>query len=488
MDASPATAHITREWIGSAIIGALFFLFPVWAHAATLSFSPQSGTYFAGRSFSVSVLVSSPDQAMNAVQGEVSFPTNQLEVLSISRTNSIISLWVQDPTFSNQDGTIDFGGVAVNPGYQGSNGNIITIRFEAKDTGSAPLSFVSGSVLANDGKGTNILTSMGSANLTVTPLVTAPAFGDTGIAPSPVIINSTPSIIPQQWYNLNQITFDWSIPANAEGVDYTISTDPNLQLPNVNQGMISQASYNLSQFSDGIWYFFVSFNSGSAWSPPTVVRLMLDHTPPEPFVVLRVDTDQTDIQPVFTWVANDDTSGIDHYEVKIGDGDWFNASSIANGSSSYILPPQSPTGGRMLTVRAFDKAGNFTDATTNFTVLAPTVPCTAGAVSCALSLFFAQWGALVAIIFICLVIVLYGFLYYLLRWRRQSRKELQQFREELQEDLKRVEENIKSVGGDGSRADLTQTSFLAEKQSLEKELRHITEDVKEELKRLQNEK
>jgi hypothetical protein len=462
------------------------------AHAATLSFSPQSGTYFAGRSFSVSVLVSSPDQAMNAAQGEISFPTNELEVLSLSESNSIMSIWVQNPTFSNQDGTIDFGGVAVSPGFQGTNGNVITIRFEAKDPGDAPLAFTSGSVLANDGKGTSIITSMGSANFTIAPLASAPASAALGSANagtnSPIVIVSNPSIITGQWYNINQITFNWSIPANADGVDYTISTNPSLQLPDVNQGMVSQASYDLSQFSDGIWYFFVSFNSGSAWSPPAVVRLMLDRTPPEPFLISRVDTNQADIQPVFAWTANDDTSGIDHYEVQIGDGDWFNASTIQNGTSSYMLPPQSPTTGRTLTVRAFDKAGNYTDATTNFTVLAPPVVCTAGKFSCAVSAFFARWGALIFILFICLVIVLYGFLYYLFRWRRQSRKELQEFRSELQEDLKRVEESVKRVGGAESRVDLRRSSFLAEKQSLEKEIRHITEDVKEELKRLQNEK
>jgi len=87
---------------------------------------------------------------------------------------------------------------------------------------------------------------------------------------TPVIINSTPAIINDQWYNLDTITFNWSVPADAEGVDYTISTNSNLQLPDVSQGLVSQTNYDLSKFSDGIWYFFVSFNSGNAWSPPAV--------------------------------------------------------------------------------------------------------------------------------------------------------------------------------------------------------------------------
>lgn len=479
-------------WVVIVVVTAAAAVGAHAARAATLSFSPQSGTYFAGRSFSVSVLVSSPDQGMNAAQGEISFPANDLEVLSLSESNSVMSIWVQNPTFSNQDGTIDFGGVAVSPGFQGTNGNVITIRFEAKNSGNAPLSFVSGSVLANDGKGTNILTSMGAADFTITPLASTLASADLssnkGNAPAAVIINTTPSVVPGQWYNLDQITFNWSVPADAEGVDYTISNNADLQLPDVNQGMVSQASYNLSQFSDGVWYFFVSFNSGSAWSPPAVVRLMLDRSPPAPFIISRIDTNQTDPRPLFAWAANDVTSGIDHYEVKIGDGDWFDSSVIQNGSSSYLLPLQSPAIWRTLTVRAFDKAGNYADATTNFTVIGPAVGCTAGNFSCAVSSFFAQWGALISGIFVCLVLILYGFLYYLLRWRKQSRRELQKFKDELQQDLKRVEESVIRAAAATSGADPRQSSFLEEKQSLENELHHITEDVKEELKRLQDKK
>ncbi len=476
---------ITRLWLILGTVAVLAGIFGTHsAFAATLSFSPQSGTYFSGRSFSVSVVVSSPNQAMNAVQAEISFPPAELEVLSVSETNSIINLWVQNPTFSNQDGTIDFGGVAVSPGFQGNNGNIVTIQFEAKNTGSAPLSFISGSVLANDGKGTNILSSMGSANFIITPL--SPTSESTSPVPGSIIVNSNPPIASGTWYNINQITFDWSVPTNAEGVDYSISTNPNFQLPDVNQGLVSQATYDLSNLSDGAWHFFVSFNNGSAWSPPASEELLLDRTPPQPFIITREDTNQTDNQPVFAWVANDAASGIDHYEVKIGDGDWFDASTIQNGSSSYILPPQSPTNARTLTVRAFDKAGNYTDATTNFTVLAPAVLCKGNGFSCSISLFFAQWGALISSIFIFLVLVLYGFLYYLLRWRKQSRKDLQKFKEELQQDLKRVEAGVKKVTG--TEVDLRQSYFLEEKRSLEKQLRHITDDVKEELKRLQDDK
>jgi hypothetical protein len=446
------------------------------ASAATLSFSPSSGSYLSGRSFTVAIKVSSADQAMNAAQGEISFSTNDLEVLSISQTNSVLNLWVQNPTFSNQNGTVDFSGVAVNPGFQGNGGTVITITFEAKNSGAATLLFDSAAVLANDGKGTNILTGTSPANLTISPLSaqpvnTAPSSPASTPASAPSIaITSSPAISQGTWYALKQITFDWSVPANADGVDYTISNDPNLQLPNVSQGLISQTSYDLSTLSDGTWYFFVSFESGSSWSPPIRKSLMLDRTPPDPFVVTRTDTNEADAQPVFAWAATDQASGIDHYQVQIGDGNWFDPTSIENGSSSYVLPPQSPADMRTLTVRAFDKAGNYRDATAVFRVLHPGVPCTGNSFSCGVSGFLAQWGWLVVLIFILLVLGAYGFIYHLLHWKKRSQAQLEKFEEELHKDLAQIEKRGASL----------------RKDSLEKAIEHIVDDVKGEIKKLED--
>ena len=57
-------------------------LFSFGAEAAILNFSPSSGEYAVGGVFSVSVFVSSADQAMNAASGAVSFPADKLEVVS----------------------------------------------------------------------------------------------------------------------------------------------------------------------------------------------------------------------------------------------------------------------------------------------------------------------------------------------------------------------------------------------------------------------
>lgn len=145
----------------------VFCIFVKKVNAAGLYFSPSSGNYNVGQNFSVSVYVSSPEQAINAVSGVVSFPPDKLKVISLSKKGSIFSFWVKEPLFSNSAGTIDFEGVVFNPGFLGSAGKIITISFQTKTAGQVSINFLSASVLANDGKGTNILTNTGSGSYTV---------------------------------------------------------------------------------------------------------------------------------------------------------------------------------------------------------------------------------------------------------------------------------------------------------------------------------
>lgn len=145
----------------------LLFSFVVFseAYASSLYFSPSSGSYNIGQYISTSIFVS-PDQVVNAIGGSVSFPKDKIEITSISRSGSIINFWAQDPYFSNSTGKLEFEGVVFNPGFSGSAGKIITINFKAKKEGAADFNFLSGSVLAHDGMGTEVLKSLGRASFT----------------------------------------------------------------------------------------------------------------------------------------------------------------------------------------------------------------------------------------------------------------------------------------------------------------------------------
>ena len=473
---------ITRIILGTAI-AFLWFSFAHTASAATFYLSPSAGNYLTGHTFTMKVFVSSPDEAMNAVQAAITFPSNKLSVVSLSKSGSIIDLWMQDPAFSNQDGTINFGGIVTNPGFQGSAGTVLAITFQVKNSGTASISFLSGSILANDGVGTNILSGMQNAAVTLTALPAGSGETKPGNVAG-LAISSDPAIKDDQWYNFDAITFRWSLPVDADGVSYALSNDPGYQLSKNAQSPVAKVSYDTTTLTDGIWYFYLSFESGGTWSPVTSRTLYLDRTPPDPFIIVPKNQNLvlSNAQPAFQWAATDKTSGVAYYQAKIGDGDWFDPATIVN-NSLYVLPEQSPANERTLVVRAYDHAGNFRESSINFSVA--TKECVNGGWWCSLQYFFGEWNWPLAVAVLLCLLVAYWFIFRVFIWRRKLKKELSLFKDELRHDLKRLEDRVDVSVGHGSEVDLRPSHLAAKKESLEKAAEHLETDIKEEIRKIE---
>ncbi|MEK9195059.1 MAG: cohesin domain-containing protein, partial [Patescibacteria group bacterium] len=342
------------------------------AHAASLSFSPVTGSYTIGQTFSVGVRVSSTDQPMNAADGVVSFPPDKLEVASLSKSGSIMSLWVQEPSFSNSAGTINFEGIVLNPGFTGSAGKLLTITFKAKGVGNAPVTFNSGSVLANDGKGTNIVENLGSAIFAIgsgASELTTPS--DARGAPlAPHIVSST-NPDPARWYNNPNPKFSWAVPQDVTTVQILVGKFPS-SLPTVSYSpAISEKE--VADVPDGEWYIHVRFKNAAGWGAIAHFKFQIDTKPPDPFPITFLEGRETDNpRPSAMFTAIDDLSGIDHYKVKIGEGDFFTLSREEIRNTSFMLPLQA-IGKRTLLVQAYDRARNITTASEEF-VIKPIAP------------------------------------------------------------------------------------------------------------------
>lgn len=132
---------------------------PKFLFAATIGLSSGQG-YEIGSNFAVQVLVSTESsKPLNAVSGNISFSNDKIELVSISKVGSIINFWAEEPKFSNSLGTVNIEGVVLNPGWSGNSGKVVTLNFKVKSVGTANINFSSASILANDGLGTNIITS-----------------------------------------------------------------------------------------------------------------------------------------------------------------------------------------------------------------------------------------------------------------------------------------------------------------------------------------
>lgn len=344
-----------------------FIALPATATAADLYFSPSSGSYTVGSSISVGVFVSSANQAMNAASGVISFPQDKLEVVSLSKTGSIFTLWVQEPSSSNSTGMINLEGIVLNPGFTGVNGKIVTINFKVKAAGVAPLEFSSASVLANDGQGTNILTNLKSASFSLGIKQNKPK------AETPAAIIGTPSA-PQisslthpdttEWYANSNPEFTWTLSSDITATRLLVERTPQ-SIPTV-QYRPAISSKDVADLADGVWYFHVRLQNDAGWGGISHFSFQIDTKKPSSFDIKEIERkDLTDPKVKFVFDAKDETSGIAHYEVRIDSG---NTEIWKDDGTHTFVTSLLGSGKHTLLAKAIDKAGNSLASSADFTI------------------------------------------------------------------------------------------------------------------------
>lgn len=314
-------------------------LFAPFAHAADLVLSPSSGSYSAGQTFTATVRAVPGGDSVNAVEASLSFDTDTLSVVSMSKNGSVFSLWTTEPTFSNSAGTIEFGGGSPTPFT--STSNLVNITFRTVTEGSGSVSFSDASVLAADGRGTDVFEDSTGASYTIaaattpTPTPTpnptptpeedsgndgseAIIFGD---PPRPPEIGSQTFLDPDTWYSTTEGLFTWTLPFDVNAVAVEISDDPENR-PEENEDAIidppvEEFAVNGDVVSDGEQYVSINFQNQVGWGAPMNRKLRIDTTPPEPFAInVRTGTTQSSF-PLLNFEAIDETSGIEFYELTI---------------------------------------------------------------------------------------------------------------------------------------------------------------------------
>lgn len=174
-------------------LSVIIFGFPLFSNAATLFIAPESKDVKIGDTFSVLVDVDSQGVAINAATADINFDNNLLSVQGVGFSNSIFTIWPEEPSYSNINGNIHFSGGIYSPGWTGSVGPILRITFKAKAVGQAKLTLMNASVLANDGIGTNILNNNYDSIINISkaiPAVEKPVVVTKSVSTSTVIIEN----------------------------------------------------------------------------------------------------------------------------------------------------------------------------------------------------------------------------------------------------------------------------------------------------------
>lgn len=130
-----------------------FFIISAPAFGAQINFEPQPATYEVGDSFTLSLVLNTEGQSVNAVELNIQVP-QLLRVKSISKNGSAISLWVNEPSVSGKVISLTGG---IPGGIKSSRALVAKITFEAAAAGQGNLVFMAdSSVLLNDGEGTKL--------------------------------------------------------------------------------------------------------------------------------------------------------------------------------------------------------------------------------------------------------------------------------------------------------------------------------------------
>lgn len=350
------------------------------AGAASLYLSPSTGKHNIGDTFSISVYISSPDVSINAVSSVLSFPKDQVEVVSISKDDTIVSFWVQQPSFSNAIGTISFEGVILNPGFAGETGKIMTATLKVISAGSGVVSFTSASTLANDGLGTNVLKGLRNVSFVFGNLDTPPATDNRiKVSPTPVsppsvsvlsevttpsapVVSSTTHPDSNLWYSQKNVRVNWEIPSGITNVRHVLSKDSNIAPVNIHSPKIDFE--DMLNVEDGIWYFNIQFANAKGWGQVSSFKIQIDSQSPSSLVIDQLENfDLTNPVAKFSIRAEDNASGIDYYEVGVDEDEVIKMEHTENNvfETNYMS-----AGTHSLKVRVYDKAGNFTEAKKDF--------------------------------------------------------------------------------------------------------------------------
>ncbi len=336
---------------------------------ASIFVGPASGTFTVGSTFTISVYVNTGGNAVNAIEANLAFPPDKLQVVAPTTGKSLVQIWVSQPTFSNELGTLKFQGTVPSPGINTESGLVSTVTFRVKSTGQAIVKVLDNSrVLLNDGKGTDILgqTASGIYNLILPPpagpIVASPTHPDQG-----------------KWYFGEVASFRWEIPPDGKGFSYVLNNEPVDVPDDISEGLKNSITYR--NLKDGIHYFHIKSLREGVWGGVSHYAINFDNTPPASFEIDISPGERTSTRfPIISFETTDRTSGVDHYELKFipldrsEDAARAAEENMAVGETPFFIEASSPFSRELslgkydVVVRAHDRAGNFYQSTKRLTV------------------------------------------------------------------------------------------------------------------------
>lgn len=314
-----------------------------------IKFEPESDVSNRLSEKRIAIKVFTGGEAINTAEAVVNYDPQMAEVLDIITTNSFCEqdLFIMK-AIDNENGVVDIACVLPSPGFSEPNGIVAELLIQPLKGGQLSLHFGDETkVLANDGLGTNVLRLAidGSYNIV--------SYDDQQNIKEPLTVFSYTHPNSERWCKRKNVQFSWFDIKGAK-YRYALNNIPDF-IPS-EENITSENSLSFDVDKDGIYYFHLLPEVNGNVGTVAHFKVMIDFTPP---LLPIVKTSQTNINVGeivrFAFVGQDELSGIQAgYYVKIDEG-------ILLPVAQPLYIPFLSSGKHFVTIRVFDKAGNFSD-------------------------------------------------------------------------------------------------------------------------------
>lgn len=142
--------------LGGLVLGVMFCATPV--HAATYRAFADVLYAKPGESVVIHVEASSPEIPVNAFSAK--FRVDGGEVVASAPRPEVLDYWLLAPVYRSSEHEFAFEGLSVKKGFAGLSGPVADFTITRASAGIVRISFIEGSILADDGKATDVLRSM----------------------------------------------------------------------------------------------------------------------------------------------------------------------------------------------------------------------------------------------------------------------------------------------------------------------------------------
>lgn len=318
---------------------------------STLELAPAYGIFGVGSSQYIDVIFSSGGEAVNAVRVVLKYDPAALEVTSINIDKTLCDKDLfMDKQIDREKGQVLLSCGKRGPGFSEINGMVARLFIKPLAPGNLSVTFTKDSaIFANDGLATNVLRLSTGASYSAIQRTAAE-----DAASGSLLLFSKTHPNSEMWYAKRDVNFSWLGSPNGE---YSYLFDTSTDSKPHGENMTTSTSVTLSAFADNIYYFHIRQKLNKEYGPISHFKVKIDTAPPD---LPKLRLDRTEIQPGeivrAEFNGSDTLSGLQRsLYLKVDDSAFFPI-------VSPVMIPFEKTGEHLITVRAFDLAGNISDA------------------------------------------------------------------------------------------------------------------------------